>query len=270
MWNAPFQRITTASVPQRIFGTLETGPGEQPGIVSSKFRKEIVDVIRHRLPNKHKTAWDLWVQKHPQDVITPSWNLPETVVCNTAGIGPDEVGTLHAYMVSWAAVLTSQPHQRPAPTQFTGIPLIMVTPANRLAHALCASTTIVHTESAWERIMDLQMLQWASAPTIAGYFVDASAQQCTPTLRIRAHNEMTRSSAEMVQALSGSDTSPLEDVLPCLSPESLIWLVTLSAGSLKCHLRRGLRHLRLPTFLYSMPQTNFAAYRRKPLPRRTD
>ena len=87
-------------------------------MISLKFSKEIVDVIRHRLPDKHTTAWDLWVKKHPGDVIASISNLLEAVVCNTAGIGADQVGMFHAYVV------TSQPDHRPAPTQFKGILLI--------------------------------------------------------------------------------------------------------------------------------------------------
>ena len=62
--------------------------------------------------------------------------------------------------------------------------------------------------------MDLQMLPWASALTKAGYLVDHSAQQCTPTSWVCAYIKVARSPADMLQApLSRLDTSPLEDVV---------------------------------------------------------
>ena len=153
--------------------------------MSPKFRKGIMDVVKNRLPGKDTTAWELWAQRRPSDVVALFRNLPEAIVCKKPGIGPDQIGTFHA-MLSWAAVLTAQPHQHPVPLQFSRVPLLTITQADRMAHALNTSPIAVHTEATLTRILGLHTPPWVSVPTFAGFLSNSSAQTYTPSLWIRS------------------------------------------------------------------------------------
>ena len=121
-----------------------------PVAMSAKFREDIADVVRNRLPEQFCAPWDMWVHEKPPNVVLCFWYMPQSLCCWEPSIGQEQVAVFCSFMLSWLAVITAQPHQQPVPSQFTSAPLMTVTAVDLVPKALYASTLSIHTSGVAE------------------------------------------------------------------------------------------------------------------------